>query len=285
MLNHLCELKKMVCLNPKLILAVLFTTLTVHAAAGSGSETPHDLFYAMNLFSDKGEVSGRVTDAKTGDPLPGANVQVKGTTQGVITDEDGHYSLTVEDADAVLVFSFVGYLTKEETIGNRSVINVQFSTDQKLLEEVVVVGYGAQQKNLLSSSVVSMKMDDIRRNTPTTSLGNLLAGQMAGVKVSTPNGMPGKMPSISIRNGTTFYAFYTKDNSQDVLYVIDQKISSEEDFNNLSPNDVDNITVLKDAASAAAYGARAAGGVIVVTTRRGTKKQQSQCQLFLQFRN
>src|SRR5690606_12528775 len=130
------------------------------------------------------------------------------------------------------------------------------------MEELVVVGYGTQKRELLTGSVVSMKMDEPRRNTPTTSLGNLLAGQMTGVRVTTPNGIPGSQPSISVRVGTSF-------NAQNILYVIDGKVSGAADFNNLSPNDIDNISVLKDAASAAVYGSRAAGGVILVTTRRG----------------
>ena len=214
-------------------------------------------------------VSGKITDAKTGEPLFGVNVAEKGTPNGTTTDEDGKYALTVNDSkEAVLVFSFVGYASQEISVASQSVIDIELVADEKGLEEVVVVGYGSQQKNLLASSIVSMKMDDTRRNTPTTSAGNLLAGQMAGVNVGTPGGIPGTQPSISIRTGSSF-------NPQNVLYVIDGKISGAGDFNNLSPNDIDNVSVLKDAASAAAYGARAAGGVIVVTTRRGVKGKTS----------
>jgi len=210
------------------------------------------------------KVSGTVTDAETGEILPGVNVAVKGASQGASTDERGNYSLMIEDAETVLAFSFIGYATQEATVGKRTVLDLQLKADQKQLEEVVVLGYGAQARNLLSGSVVSMKMDEARRNTPTTSLGNLLAGQMAGVMADTPNGIPGARPLIYVRTSSSW-------NGQEALFVIDGKLSSAEDFNNLSPNDIDNISVLKDAASAAAYGARAAGGVIVATTRRGSK--------------
>ena len=208
------------------------------------------------------KVSGTVTDSSTGDPIPGVNVTVKGTTQGVSTDAEGKYVLVIENPEAVLVFSFVSYVTQETSLGNRSVIDIQLLVDQKQLEEVVVLGYGTQKKELLTGAVGSVKMDQTKRNIPMLSAGNLLAGQIAGVDVSTPRGLPNSNPAISIRQTTSW-------NPQDILYVIDGRIANGDDFNKLAPNEIEEITVLKDAASTAVYGSRAAAGVILVTTRRG----------------
>ncbi len=213
-------------------------------------------------------IKGRVVDDK-GVPLSGVSVIEKGTVNGVSTGEDGQYELNVKDENAVLAVSMVGYQQKEVLIKDGNYAVIQLLPSNQSMEDVVVIGYGAQKKELLTGSVVNMKMDETRRITPTVSVGNLLAGQMTGVRVATPAGPPGTHPSVSIRVGTSF-------NAQNVLYVIDGKISGSGDFNNLSPNDIDNISVLKDAASAAVYGSRAAGGVIVVTTRRGIKGRKPQ---------
>ena len=136
--------------------------------------------------------------------------------------------------------------------------------DTELLDEVVVVGYMTQKKGLVTGAVSSMKMDEKLNTLPTTSAGNILVGKLAGVSVSTPNGLPGAAPSISIRTGSSW-------NDQNVTYVIDGVVRGGGDFNNLSPNEIEDITVLKDAASAAIYGSRSAGGVIIVTTKKGTR--------------
>lgn len=136
--------------------------------------------------------------------------------------------------------------------------------DAEALDELVVVGYMAQKKGLLTGSISNMKVEETVKTLPTTSAGNILVGKMAGVNVGTPDGKPGTNPSISIRTGSSW-------NSQNVMYVIDGAIRGGGDFNNLSPNEIEDITVLKDAASAAIYGSRAAGGVILVTTKRGTR--------------
>lgn len=207
-------------------------------------------------------VKGKVQDSKDSMPLPGVTVKPEKGGGGTTTNEDGNFTISVPRGSK-LVFSLVGYTAKTINVSGTN-LNIQLDNAQNDLEDVVVLGYGTQKKELLSGSVVTLKMDDTRRNTPTTSLGNLLAGQMAGVNVSTPNGIPGTQPGISVRVGTSF-------NAQNVLYVIDGKISGSGDFNNLSPNDIDNVTVLKDAASKAVYGSRAAGGVVLVTTRTGRK--------------
>lgn len=214
------------------------------------------------------KVRGQVTDDK-GDAIPGASIKVKGVKITTLTDKNGIYALSNLPANATLVISYIGKKSQEILVDDQSVINVVLENSATDLEEVVVLGYGTQKKELLTGAVATMKMDKPRRLTPTTSLGNLLAGQLPGVNVGTPNGIPGNQPSISIRAKSSW-------NDQNVLYVIDGKIGGAGDFNNLSPNDIDNISVLKDAASAAVYGARAAGGVIVVTTRRGSKEGRAQ---------
>ncbi|SEJ85305.1 TonB-linked outer membrane protein, SusC/RagA family [Dyadobacter sp. SG02] len=206
-------------------------------------------------------LNGKVSDDK-GAGLPGVSVVVKGTQRGTITDERGEFSVEVADKDAILVFSFVGFLSQELTVGNKTRIEVMLASDVKSLEELVVTGYSSQKKSLMTGSVASVNVTEEMQNMPTTSAGNLLAGRLAGVNIKTPNGIPGTNPEISIRTGSSL-------NAQPVTYVIDGVIRGSGDFNNLSPNEIETITVLKDAASAAVYGSRSAGGVILITTRRG----------------
>ncbi len=224
----------------------------------------------MSLFADTGApvlvvadvtLNGKVTD-DNGAGLPSVSVVAKGTQRGTITSEDGGFQLEVPDKDAVLVFSFVGFLSQELTVGSRTQLNVILKPDTKSLEEMVVTGYSSQKKSLMTGSVVSVNVTEEMQSIPTTSAGNLLAGRLAGVNISTPNGIPGTNPGISIRTGSS-------PNSQPVTYVIDGVIRSAADFNNLSPNEIETVTVLKDAAAAAVYGSRSAGGVILITTRRG----------------
>lgn len=213
----------------------------------------------------KNTVTGVVLDP-TGMPVIGANIMVKGTTSGTITDMDGKFSLDV-DKDATLVISYIGFASQEIKVGNQTKLSIALKEDSKALDDLVVVGYTAQRRELLTGSVASMKVTEELKNVPSTSPADILAGQLSGVNVSTGDGLPGNQSSISIRAKSSW-------NSQDVLYVIDGIISSVTDFNNLSSNEIDNVTVLKDAASAAIYGSRAAGGVVVVTTKGGTYGQK-----------
>ncbi len=209
-------------------------------------------------------IKGIVIDKAQRTPISGASIAVTGGGRGTVADADGRFEIKALP-NSWLKFTMLGYQTVNVQARSGE-IHVEMELATRDLEEAVVVGYGTQKKELLTASVVNMKFDDIKRNTPTTSVGNLLAGQLTGVRISTPSGVPGNQPGIVIRTGSTFNS---SGNNQPVLFVIDGKISGSGDFNNLSPNDIDNITVLKDAASAAAYGARAAGGVVVVTTRTG----------------
>lgn len=208
------------------------------------------------------KVRGTITDVN-GVPVIGANVVVKGTTNGVITDIDGKFSIDVSEGDQLEV-SYIGYLTQTFRIGQEDVLAITLKENQQQLDEVVVVGYMTQKKTSLTGSVATMKVGESLKTLPTTSAGNLLVGKLPGVDVGTANAIPGSNPSISIRTGSSW-------NSQGVTYVIDGIVRGSGDFNNLSPNEIESVTVLKDAASTAIYGSRAAGGVIVVTTKKGNK--------------
>lgn len=227
------------------------------------SDFPLENMGQNTVVSQKRLVTGVVLDSQ-GEPVVGANVFEKGEkTNGIITDISGKFSLNVSD-NATLVVSFVGFKNQEIAVKGRDKIDIRLADDTELLDEVVVVGYMTQKKGLVTGAVSSMKMDEKLNTLPTTSAGNILVGKLAGVSVSTPNGLPGAAPSISIRTGSSW-------NDQNVTYVIDGVVRGGGDFNNLSPNEIEDITVLKDAASAAIYGSRSAGGVIIVTTKKGTR--------------
>lgn len=227
------------------------------------SDFPQENMGQNTVVSQKRLVTGVVLDSQ-GEPVVGANVFEKGEkTNGTITDISGKFSLNVSD-NATLVVSFVGFKNQEIAVKGRDKIDIRLADDTELLDEVVVVGYMTQKKGLVTGAVSSMKMDEKLNTLPTTSAGNILVGKLAGVSVSTPNGLPGAAPSISIRTGSSW-------NDQNVTYVIDGVVRGGGDFNNLSPNEIEDITVLKDAASAAIYGSRSAGGVIIVTTKKGTR--------------
>ena len=212
------------------------------------------------------KIHGTVTDSKDQLPLPGVTIQLVGGAQRAMTNEKGEFTINVPEKSQLKI-TMLGY--KPLIVAASANMKISLDVDVKSLDDVVILGYGTQKKDLVTGSVSTLKMDDARRNSPTTTLGNLLAGQMPGVRVNTPAGRAGTAPTIKIREKSSF-------NDQNVLYVIDGLVTDNaNDFNNLSPNDIDNITALKDAAATAAYGARASGGVIVVTTRRGEKNQKA----------
>lgn len=229
--------------------------------------------FAQNMI----KVNGKITDSKDNTALPRATVLRVGGKESVVANDQGQFEITVP-AGSNLRIMMSGY--DPVTVKAAANMLVSMNSQLKKLDEVVVIGYGTQKRELLTGSVGVVKMDEAKRLTPTTAVGNLLTGQVAGVNVSNPAGSPGTQPKISIRVGTSFA--YNKDDNADrytpqgALYVIDGKVSGAGDFNNLSPNDIDNITILKDAASTAVYGSRATGGVIVVTTRTGSKNTRPQ---------
>lgn len=207
-------------------------------------------------------VGGVVTDAK-GDPLPGVSVQVKGTTKGTTTNGKGEYRLSVANENSVLVFSFIGFLTQEEVVGKRANINVTMAEDSKSLEEVVVVGYGTQKKENLTGAVSTIDAKAIE-NRPVSNVANALQGVAAGLVVTRGTGQPGSEGiGIQIRGATS------ANGNVEPLVLVDGVTVSSFTLQTLNPNDIETISVLKDAAAAAIYGAQAAGGVILVTTKKG----------------
>jgi len=207
-------------------------------------------------------IKGKVTDAKTGEPLPGVSVLVKGTTAGSVTNSDGEYSLEFDGSEAILLFSFVGYVSQEIQADGQTEINVQLAADQKQLDEVVVVGYGVQTKTGLTSAVSTAKTDEFKE-IPYTNIMSALAGRVAGVVVNSAGGEPGSVSAITIRGGEPLIG------KTEPLYVIDGIIRDKGTFAALNVNDIENISFLKDAASTAVFGAQATGGIVLVTTKSG----------------
>ncbi len=209
---------------------------------------------SISMFGQN--ITGTISDADG--PLPGANVLVKGTSNGAVTDFDGNYSLTNISNDAVLVFSFVGYETQEITVGNQTTINVVLVSDASALNEVVVVGYGKTSRRLVTGAISSVKSEDINK-TPVISADQALQGQAPGVTIINA-GSPGTAPQVQIRGLGTF-------GNNQPLYVIDGIVSGG--INEINPNDIETINVLKDASTAAIYGSRASNGVVIITTKKG----------------
>lgn len=209
-------------------------------------------------------VTGKVTDAGTGEALLGVNIVVQGTTQGVVTDLDGNYALDLPNGNATLVFSFIGYASQTVAVSGRNVIDIQLAADTKSLEEVVVVGYGVQKKKLTTGANLNVKGDQIQELN-TTSPMDALKGITPGVNITQSNGQPGAGSKVYIRGiGTTGDA--------SPLFIVDGVAQGNIDY--LNPSDIESIDVLKDAASAAIYGSRAANGVILVTTKQGRKNMK-----------
>lgn len=206
------------------------------------------------------EVKGTVYDSENGETIPGVNVLEKGTSNGTITDLDGSFTLNVGD-NATLVFSFVGYMSQEVAVQGQSTIDVRLSPDVTALEEVVVVGYGTQRKQDMTGAVSVVRTDELIQQ-PTAQLTNQLQGRVSGVTI-TGSGQPGEPSRITIRGLNTF-------GNNEPLYIVDGIASSG--INDINPNDVESMQVLKDAASASIYGSRAANGVIIITTKKGKGK-------------
>ena len=211
-------------------------------------------------FAQTATVSGVVKD-DTGEPVIGAGVLVKGTTLGTITDIDGHFSFRADDLNGVLVVSFVGMETQEIPMKGKGTFDIVLKSSNTLLEEVQVVAYGAQKKVTLTGSISSVNTDELLK-VPTASIGNMLSGVLSGLSSIQSSGQPGgDDPDVFIRGISTLNTMNAKP-----LYLVD---GVERSFFQIDPNEVENITILKDASSTAVFGVRGANGVIIVTTKRG----------------
>ena len=230
------------------------------------------LLTGVGLYAQEKLITGKGMADDSG-PLPGVNVIVKGTTKGALTDFDGIYMIRATKGD-VLVFSYIGMTTVEKTVGDFNEIDVQLKTESNLLEEVLVVAYGTTTLKESTGAISTVKADEILKESPVVSVQNSLQGNISGIQVGATSGQPGSFPSVRLRGVGSLNA------GNNPLYVIDGvpvvagdqsnfTTSTSNVLSTLNPNDIENITVLKDAASASLYGARAANGVIVITTKKG----------------
>lgn len=204
-------------------------------------------------------IRGKVSD-ENGMPIPGVNILVKGSTLGTTTDVDGQYALAA-DGDQVLVFSFIGYVSQEVSVANRSVIDITLQTDTQMLNEVVVVGYGTQKKSDITGAVASLPQERLEM-VPNLNIAQALQGAVAGVMMQTSSAGAAPTESLMIRGRNSIKA------SNSPLIVVDG-IPYGGALRDINPNDVKSIEVLKDASSAAIYGSRGSNGVILVTTKAG----------------
>ncbi len=237
-----------------LLLSLLFSYSMATAANVSNyvsTDKPIDITYNVQQ-----EVSGTVTD-DAGAPLPGASIVIMGTTNGTQTDFDGNFTISA-NSDAILIVSYIGFLSKEIAVGNQTTINVQLDIDTNLLDEVVVVGYGTQSRTEVTGAIATVGSEELTA-VPVATADQALQGRAAGVTVIN-TGSPGSAPVVRIRGLGTM-------NNNEPLYVIDGVISSG--LGSLSPNDIESINILKDASTTAIYGSLGSNGVVMVTTKKG----------------
>lgn len=218
-------------------------------------------------------ITGRITDASNGDPLAGVYIMVKGTTQGVMSDADGNYTLDVSESGSTLVFSYIGYNSEEVPLQNQSVINMALVPNIQALDEIVVVGYGAVKKSDLTGSVSSIKYDDFKKSS-LSSFDQAIQGKAAGVQVTQASSAPGGRVLIRVRGGNSLSG------NNEPLFIVDGfPISAgntaggngagQNPLATINPSDIASIEILKDASSTAIYGSRGANGVVLITTKRG----------------
>ncbi len=230
-------------MKKSLIYSILFTLLSLQAMAQI-------------------KISGKVTSAQDNSPLPAVSIKIKGTSSGTVTDASGNYSISLPNANAILVFSYTGFATLEVGADGRSTINVQLKEIASNLNEVVVIGYGTAKKSDLTGAVTTIKADQLL-DKPVPNLTQALQGKVAGVDVSVNSNAPGAGAKVRIRGIGSI------NSNIDPVYVVDGVVGV--DPNSINPNDIASIEVLKDASSTAIYGVRGANGIIMVTTKRGKK--------------
>lgn len=211
-------------------------------------------------------VTGTVTDAADGTPIIGANILLKGSKIGVISDLDGNFSIQVNNTSDILVVSYIGYKSREIAIGNLGIVDIKLTSDNETLDEVVIVGSGTQKKVSITGAISTVK--GLTLKAPSSSLTNSLAGKMAGVIVNTTSGEPGSTSDFYIRGISTFGGRATP------LILLDDVEISSGDLNNIPPETIESFSILKDASATAIYGARGANGVMLITTKRGEENSK-----------
>lgn len=222
------------------------------------------LFFVSSLaFAQPIQITGKITDVSTNESIPGANVVIKGTTQGTATNMDGEYTITVDNPNAVLVFSFVGYVTNEIPINGRTNIDVKLETETSVLDELIVIAYGTTKKSNLTGSAVSIDNEELK-DVFVPNVSRMLEGKVAGIYSRTGSGRPGESATLNIRGKGSL------SNTNAPLWVLDGVIVGNSEPN-ISPNDIESITVLKDASATSLYGSLAANGVILVQTKNPEK--------------
>ncbi|GHB63719.1 SusC/RagA family TonB-linked outer membrane protein [Persicitalea jodogahamensis] len=214
---------------------------------------------ALTSYGQNRQVTGKVTSGADNMGLPSANVRIADTNQGVLTDKDGNYTITVRGNDDKLVFSYIGYMGQEIVVGNQSTVDVKLAEDLKSLSEVVVVGYGSQKKSDLTGAVGTVDAEEIGKFA-TGNAASTIQGRVAGVQVTSNGGAPGAGQIVTVRGTSTL-------SDSGPLYVIDGMLTGS--MGSLNPQDIESVSVLKDASASAIYGSRAANGVIIVTTKKG----------------
>jgi TonB-linked SusC/RagA family outer membrane protein len=223
--------------------------------------TPSELTFPSSLMQQL-KITGTVTDAATGEAMPGVNVIIPNTTIGALTDASGNYSLEVPNASVTLQFSFIGYITQDVALSGRTTLNVALKSEVTQLEEVVVVGYGSQLKKDVTGSVSSVSSSRLL-DRPAFNVGQAIGGKVAGVKIIERSGAPGGRSMIRIRGTNSINA------NNEPLFVVDGIVGVANAMEILNPNEIQTLDVLKDASATAIYGARGSNGVIIITTKRG----------------
>lgn len=222
-------------------------------------------FFSLSLLAQDITVSGTVTAKEDGQPLPGVSVVIQGTTIGTISDFDGNYALGVP-ADGILEFSYIGMKSQTVVVDGKSVIDVVLAEDYTDLDEIVVVGYGVQKKSVVTAAISSVSSEELENSTPTR-IEDVMKGRVSGVQITQSSGQPGSDSKVRIRGIGTI-------NNSEPLYIVDG-MAVGGGISYLNPTDIESVEVLKDAASAAVYGARAANGVILITTKKGKSGKAS----------
>jgi TonB-linked SusC/RagA family outer membrane protein len=222
------------------------------------------LFLSNTISAQTARITGTVTESGSGEPLSFVSIQIKGTTQGTTTLDNGSYSITAP-VNGVLIFSFIGYKTVEIPIGNRLIVNTSMEPDALSLDEVVMIAYGTAKKESVTGSISTVNTKAIEKRA-VSSVASVLEGQAAGIQVNNTYGEPGSDPNIRIRGFTSI------NGSNTPLYVIDG-VAFGGNISDLNPADIANISILKDAASSALFGNRASNGVVMITTKRGTSEK------------